>query len=190
MSPAKSPAFPSPARPGPALAARLAGALLALLPLPLVTSTSLGAGCTSATQAEAETYVAAMQPLLAENMKLTREFVDVATEVKKGTADPRAIATRFEVTLVPGATALRDQVLAVQPADADLAALHRGLGEAWTGRVDAWAELHRAWGGADLEAFDKAMRRNLEVKAAEERYFTGANTWLSTHGEVTLDQFP
>lgn len=168
----------APARPPPGpLAAGLA-LLGALLP-----------GCGQPGRDAAIAYAEAMQPVLVDNMKLNREFVDVAAEVKKGQVDPKAVAGRFEQRLVPGAGILRDQVLAIDPADEELSALHQGLEEAWTGRAEAWSELHRAWSSGELEAFDLAMRRNLDVKAAEERYFTAVNAWLAPHGRV-LDAYP
>lgn len=155
-----------------------------LLGLPL-----LGACRGDPVQADAQAYVAQMQPIMVENMALTRQFVDVATEVKRGTIDPRAVATRFEQTLVPGATRLRDEVLAVQPKTEGLATTHRALAEAWTTRVEVYGELHRAWGATELNAFDAAMHKDLEVKAAEERYFTDVNHQLAVYG-LGLDQFP
>lgn len=165
----------------PALHSRMLLPALLLLPISV--------GCTDPVQDDAEAYVEAMQPLLVDNMALTREFVDVATEVKRGGGDPRSVAGRFETSLVPAANTLRDQVLAIAPATEELATTHRTLGEAWTARVDVYVELHRSWGAAELDAFDTAMRRNLEVKAAEERYFTAVNAWLAGH-ELGLDQFP
>lgn len=146
-------------------------------------------GCADPDRNAAKEYVEVMQPVFADNMVLTRQFVEVATEVKKGEAQPRAIAGRFEQTLIPGAVALRDRVMAVQPESAELAAIHRSLAEAWTGRVDAWSGLHAAWGSTDLDAFDAAVKRNLEVKTSEERYIGEVNAWLAPH-ELSLRQFP
>ncbi|RME26506.1 MAG: hypothetical protein D6798_06575 [Deltaproteobacteria bacterium] len=138
---------------------------------------------------EAKAYVEQMQPIFVQNMELTREFVDIATEVKKGEARPSDIARRFEEKLVPQATALRDAVAAVHPADEELAATHAVLASAWTGRVEVYAELHRAWGEGDLEAFDAARRRNLKLKGAEERYLIDVNRWLAEHDRA-LDPYP
>lgn len=162
-------------------AAATAGALL-LAPF-------LAGGCGDPSQRAADDYVAAMQPVLARNMDLTREFVDVATEVKKGEASARAVARRFESSLVPQATALRDAVVAIQPEDPELAATHALLAEAWTGRVAVYAELHRAWGAGELEAFDAATRTNLDLKDSEQQYFTQANAWLEERGQ-RLDPYP
>jgi len=150
---------------------------------------ALGLGCADPEREAAAGYVEVMQPIFVENMALTRQFVEVATEVKKGTAEPRAIAGRFEQALIPGAVALRDRVIEVQPANAELATIHQGLAEAWTGRVDAWSGLHAAWDASDLDAFDAATRRNLQVKTAEERYIGQVNAWLAGH-ELSLRQFP
>lgn len=146
-------------------------------------------GCSDPGQEAAALYLADMQPIFVENMALTRQFVEVATEVKKGTAQPRAIAGRFEQALIPGAVALRDRVIEVQPADPELATIHQNLAEAWTGRVDAWAGLHAAWDASDLDSFDAAISRNLQVKTAEERYIGEVNAWLAPHG-LSLRQFP
>ncbi|MCK6505358.1 hypothetical protein L6R53_18490 [Myxococcota bacterium] len=185
------PARPAPPRPAPprlrrveAAAARRPGARTGLLLLALGLS-----ACGDPAASAARDYAAAMQPVLVDNMKLTREFVDVAAEVKKGQVDPKVVAGRFEQRLVPGAGILRDQVLAIDPEEEALIPLHQELEQAWSGRAEAWAELHRAWTAGELEAFDQAMRRNLEVKAAEERYFTAVNAWLAPHGQA-LDAYP
>jgi len=146
-------------------------------------------GCADPEREAAVGYVEFMQPVFVENMALTRQFVEVATEVKKGSAEPRAIAGRFEQALIPGAVTLRDRVIAVQPADAELARIHQGLAEAWTGRGDAWSGLHAAWDASDLDTFDAATRRNLQVKTAEERYIGEVNAWLAPH-QLSLRQFP
>ncbi len=166
----------------PAPQPRTALAALALLAL---------SGCPllDAGDREAASYVEQMQPIFAQNMELTREFVDVATEVKKGEAQPADIARRFEEQLVPQATALRDAVSTIHPDDETLAATHAGLASAWTGRVEVYAELHRAWGAGDLAAFDAATRRNLKLKGAEERYLIDVNRWLAEHDQA-LDPYP
>lgn len=146
-------------------------------------------GCSDPAEDAAQAYVEAMQPVLARNMELTRQFVEIATEVKQGRTEAKAVAERFEENLVPEAAALRDAVLAIHPESEPLAATHRSLGEAWTGRVEVYRELHRAWGMGELEAFDRADRKNLEVKAAEERYFSQVNQQLSPMGLV-LDPYP
>lgn len=145
--------------------------------------------CADPDRKAAEAYVAAVQPIFVDNMALNRQFVEVATEVKRNTASPRAIGLRFEQSLVPGAVELRDRVLAITPEQPELAALHQGLGLAWTARVDAWTGVHKAWQDADLAAFDAAVQRNIEVKTAEERYIVELNAWLAPH-ELSLRQFP
>lgn len=145
--------------------------------------------CFDPSEREAAEYVVAMQPVLVQNMELTREFVDVATEVKKGKADARGVARRFESSLVPKATALRDAVVAITPQDEELAATHALLAQAWTGRVAVYAELHRAWGAGELDALDNAARTNLELKSTEEQYFSQVNTWLQARDQH-LDPYP
>lgn len=163
-------------------------ALLAATGL-LVTTGLGGCGLVGGPDREATEYLEQMAPVLEGNMALTREFVDVATEVKQGKATPKDIARRFEEKLVPQATQLRDAVADIKPEDEVLAATHDGLAKAWTGRVEVYAELHRAWATGDLDAFDAATRRNMKLKGSEERYLIQVNNWLAPHG-LTLDMYP
>lgn len=138
---------------------------------------------------DASAYVDAMQPVLGQNMELTREFVDVATLVKRGDSKPADIAARFEQTLVPGAARLRDAVDAIEPETPELAATHELLVRTWTARAEVYEQIHDGWTALDPDAFDAAVARDMQLKDDERQYFEQVAQLLAAQG-LALDAYP
>jgi hypothetical protein len=138
---------------------------------------------------DAAAYNEAMSPVLAENMELAQEFLEVAAQIKRKQVGAEELNVRWEESVLPMADGLYEDARAVQPQTPDLAALHASLVESWGDRAEAYHQMHRAYKRSDSEGFQSAFEKNIESKIAEEEYFRGVNVLLEPYG-YHLDQFP
>ena len=134
-------------------------------------------------------YVAAMQPVLTDNVTLAQEYLDMAGRIKKGALDGGGIAEKMARDIGPLAVKIHKGALAVQPADPQLADLHAQLVNTWSDRAKTYGAMSGAWAAGDDAAYEAARASNLQVKVAEETAFGEINAWLGAHGQY-LDQYP
>lgn len=143
----------------------------------------------SAQKRAAADYVSAMTPLLQDNTKLSRAFLDLAAQVKKQRTLPQEVADQLETDFIPAARSLRDGASAIAPETSPLGGIHMGLVRAWTNRVSAYEGMHKAWASGDLADFEGVAVDHQTVFKAEARYFDSVNTTLGEHG-LSLSQYP
>ena len=137
----------------------------------------------------AGSYVAAMQPVLTDNVALAQDYLDMAGRIKKGELDGGGVAEKMARDIGPLAGKIHRGALAVHPADTQLADLHAQLVNTWSDRAKTYAAMSAAWAAGDDAAYETARASNLQVKVAEETAFGGINAWLGAHGQY-LDQYP
>lgn len=150
----------------------------------------LAVGCgPGEAESDAIAYAAAMESPLRENHLLSERFLDLASKVKKGETDGSAIAEVMARELVPAADALAAKVRGIDPSTPALDDAHAAIVTAWTTRAEAWHAMAAAWTDNDPVAYDAAVKRNLQGKLDEERYFTEVNAVVGELG-VVVRQFP
>jgi hypothetical protein len=148
----------------------------------------LGCG-PSAQERAAQDYVAGMTPLLKDNTKLSRYFLELAAQIKKQRASPQQISDKLQAEIIPAARALHTGAEAIQPGVAPLNGIHIGLVRAWYNRVQAYESMHRAWVADDLVAFEGATSDHKTVFKAEARYFDSIGPILAEY-QLSLTQYP
>ena len=131
---------------------------------------------------EAPGYVTRMEPVLVDNMALSRAYLDLAGRIRKESLGADAVATALDGDLLPKARALAAEARRLEPTAPELAAPHRVLVEAWTARADAYADLSRSYHADDLSGFDHAAQANLEAHEDESAYFSDINGVLAPLG--------
>jgi hypothetical protein len=134
-------------------------------------------------------YAKEMQTLWGENLAIGREFMDVATRLKKDTIDPHDVAKRFDMRVIPRARKLADKVGALRADTESLQQVHAGIVRAWEIRADSYEQMNTAWLTADMQAYTRALSDNRSVRKAEDRYLEAANTLLAPY-QVALDPNP
>mgnify|MGYP007047043320 CR=1 FL=1 len=138
---------------------------------------------------DAADYNEAMSPVLAQNMELAQEFLEVAAQIKRKQVGAEELDVRWEAKVLPMADGLFEDARAVHPETPELAALHERLVDSWGDRAEAYHQMHRSYKRSDSEGFQSAFDKNIEAKIAEEEYFRGVNVLLEPYG-YHLDQFP
>ncbi len=156
--------------------------------LPLGALSTLLACGPSDDEVAAQTYAAAMSPVLAENLSLARAHLVAAAAAQKSN-DGAAIAERVHAEYAPAAKALHARAVAATPTEPALADTHGQLVRAWNDRATAYAEIDAAWASRDVDAFDAAVKKNLRAHLEEEAYFNAINAQLAPYGLV-LEQYP
>jgi len=142
-----------------------------------------------ARERDALAYIEKMQPLLGDNVTLSREFLDVAAKLKRDEISHAELGERLGERIVPRAMALKEAVKAVTPETQALSDVHKGLVRAWSNRADAFGRMHTAWDGGDLKVFNAAAGDHTTVQKAEQRYFVAIETVLEPY-HLTLDPYP
>ena len=142
-----------------------------------------------ARERDAMAYVEQMQPLLAENLTLSREFLDMAAKIKQRELTHDQLAERMGERIVPRAKALKESVKAVAPETQALSDVHKGLVRAWSNRADAYGRMHTAWQSDDLQVFNAAAGDHTTVQKAEQRYFVAVESVLAPY-KLKLDSYP
>lgn len=160
--------------------------LIAMVMLP-----TLLIGCgPSADEQAAQDYVAAMTPLLVNNSELSRGFLDLGVQIKRGErTGPLEVAEQLEDKLIPAARSLSEGVAAVEPSSKTLSGVHIDIVRAWSNREKAYVAMHEAWLTGDLAAFEGIAESHRTVFKAEERYFKNVGKVLSEY-QLTLKQYP
>lgn len=162
---------------------------LSSLALPLTLSATLAA-CDTAPQAQAELdYHAELQPILADNAKMAKDFQALAARIKKESPDADDVGKRLDRQFIPSAQALADRARAVQPATQELGDAHGLLVEAWEARVQHFEGVRDAWKDQDLDAYRAAADASYASKTLEDRYFREVNVALAP-AAVTLQPYP
>ena len=148
----------------------------------------LGCG-PSAQEKAAQDYVAGMTPLLKDNTKLSRYFLELAAQIKKQRTSPQQVSERLQSEIIPAARALHTGAEAIQPEVAPLDGIHIGLVRAWNNRLRAYESMHKAWVAGDLAAFEGATSDHKTVFKAEARYFDSIGPVLEEY-QLSLTQYP
>lgn len=138
---------------------------------------------------DAAAYHAAMTPLLVRNADLSREFRDLAADVKRNKTNAKDIGKMLEQDVIPTAQALARDAAAVRPATPRLVEVHGEIVQAWTDRLTAYQDLRAAWKTTDLEAFDRAADSNLDSRKREKRYLEMANQALAPY-QLQFQAYP
>ncbi|MFZ5475956.1 MAG: hypothetical protein ACOZNI_04210 [Myxococcota bacterium] len=155
----------------------------------LLLLTWLAACGTDPARMDAVAYQGAMGPILQKNRALAQELLETASEVKKGTVDGPAVATRVRQRVIPAADSLKADVAAVKPATPELAAAHATLVKAWTARAEAWHAIGDAYEKGDLAALEAARARDLASKDDEAAWVTAAGAALGAQG-LRIELYP
>ena len=137
----------------------------------------------------ATAYAAEMQLLLDENKAIGREFLDVASSIKKGKLDTHGVAKRFTERVVPRAVDLAKKVEEIEAGTDNLAQVHGEISRAWQIRADAYRQLRIAWNDGDLQSYTRALHDHRAVEKAEARYLEATNTILAPY-QLSLDPYP
>jgi hypothetical protein len=154
---------------------------LPLLPLVLACAGGPEAG-------EAQQYVDAMNPVLAQNGALAQSFLTEASRVKKKEVDGGQLAELLTKELAPHALELSRSVAAITPTEPRLSASHAVLVHSWSERAAAYTALSEAWARGDVTAWDAGVRKNTAAKLEEERYFTEINGVLG-EWDLSITQY-
>jgi len=146
--------------------------------------------CESEPAAEAELgYHSELQPLIADNAKMAKDFQVLAARIKKDSPDANDIGKRLDRQFIPSAQNLADRARAVQPGTPELNEAHTLLVESWDARVGYYEGVREAWKAQDLDAFQAAVDAGYRVRTLEERYFREINIALAP-AAVTLQPYP
>jgi hypothetical protein len=146
--------------------------------------------CEGAPAAQAELdYHADLQPILADNAKMAKDFQALAARIKKESPDAKDIGKRLDRQFIPSAKALADRARAVQPGTTELTDAHVLLVEAWDARIEHFEGVRDAWKDQDLDAYQAAADASYASKTLEDRYFREVNIALAP-ADVTLQPYP
>lgn len=130
-----------------------------------------------------------MRPLFSENRALGEQLLQVASKVKKGEAEPAAVAATVAGAVVKQSADVATKAAAVHPGDAQLATAHAELVAAWRHRADAYASASAAWDAKDTAAFDKAVKAVGEASDEEAQAAEHLERVLEPAG-VAVDIYP
>ena len=148
------------------------------------------AACETGPAAQAELdYHASLQPIIADNVKMSKDFQALAARIKKDAPDAKDVGKRLDRQFIPSAQQLAERARAVQPLTPELADAHGLLVQAWDARVQHYEGVRDAWQAQDLDAFQAAVDSAYTSRTLEERYFREVNIALSP-AAVTLEAYP
>ena len=148
------------------------------------------AACETAPAAQAELdYHASLQPIIADNVKMSKDFQALAARIKKDAPDAKDVGKRLDRQFIPSAQQLAERARAVQPLTPELVDAHGLLVQAWDARVQHYEGVRDAWQAQDLDAFQAAVDSAYTSRTMEERYFREVNIALSP-AAVTLEAYP
>lgn len=146
--------------------------------------------CGSEPAADAELgYHSELQPLIADNAKMAKDFQVLAARIKKDSPDAKDIGKRLDRQFIPSAQNLADRARAVQPGTPELTEAHALLVASWDARVGHYEGVREAWKAQDLDAFQAAVDAGYRARTLEERYFREVNIALAP-AAVTLQPYP
>jgi hypothetical protein len=137
----------------------------------------------------AQTYLAEVQPLLAENAELARAFRDMAAEIKRREASAEGVGADLSSRLLPAARLLEQKAEAINPGSAELEIAHRQLIGAWTTRRESYEAVLVSWRAEDLAAFDAALELRMEGRNLEARHFASVQSIIAPLG-LNLVAYP
>lgn len=158
--------------------------LAALAPLALIVACTLSSG-----RRDAQAYVAAMSPVLAENTALAEGLLALAADIKKRDVDEAALLQRWDTQIADRARDMHARAAAVQPQDPALAQAHTALVRAWDERAQAFEGVGTAAEQGEPTPFEAALEQRTRSRAAEREGLEAVNQALAPHG-LSLDPYP
>ena len=133
-------------------------------------------------------YLERLQPVLYENSLLAQQVLLQAATVYNGTAKPEALATAWEVDVVPMAMHVHTLAGSVEPPD-HLAADHAALVQLWQRRADAYRDVAEGQRTANVELFSRAQRDVSAITLSEDQWVRAFNAKLAPM-DLYLDLCP
>lgn len=138
---------------------------------------------------EAQSYQAAMEPVMQQNAALGAEFLELATKLNDEDFGPERLGKRWHRRVLPLSQEVATSAAEVSATHPELSTRHGALSGAWDERASAYGEIDRAWISGDPSAMESAFQANVQAKLAEEAALADLNALLSGYG-IALDPFP
>ena len=146
--------------------------------------------CGGQPAAEAElAYHSELQPLIADNAKMAKDFQVLAARIKKESPGAADVGKRLDRQFIPSAQNLADRARAIEPATPELTDAHAILVASWDARVGHYEGVREAWKAQDLDAFQSAVDAGYSARTLEEQYFREVNIALAP-AALTLQPYP
>ncbi|MBL8614898.1 MAG: hypothetical protein JNM72_04740 [Deltaproteobacteria bacterium] len=131
-------------------------------------------------------YREAVQPLLAKNTVLLKNFEQITIGLKSKSEpkpDAASIGEKLDQVAIPEAKSLAEAATAIALTEPTLVPVHQDLVDAWSHRATAWNDLRSAHTAGDLAAFDAAMELDARSRLLEDRWYDAAEAALRGHGQ-------
>lgn len=147
------------------------------------------AGCGNSIEEDVVQYHRSMDPLMARNTTIARQFLDLTAEFYKEDPNYDEVTTRIQKEIVPAADALASDISAIQPTAPEIREIHENAVTAWRLQAEGYRQATQAFSGNDPAAFNEAYRKIGQAKVLAESYIREINALISDYG-YTLDEFP
>ncbi|MDP6935740.1 MAG: hypothetical protein QGG40_22660, partial [Myxococcota bacterium] len=146
-------------------------------------------GCGDSTEGASTLYVRQASPLFKDNESLAKEFLELASKLKKEESDEAELLSRIEYRVLPKARRLARRSARVVPQDEDLAAGHLKLTASWEARALVYAQLVKAWKEDDMQALDSAILTHARILADEDLALEAINKVMEPY-QLELHAYP